>query len=689
MSVRNLSPMDTELRTQIVSRARVVLFLMVSLAVCVGASVAWIHVEDASALRVEGYQQVETLETLPANRGAIIDSKGRPLVANMPRYEIAIDPTATGFESSEDAVLGRLASITGKPVGVLEDRIAARASSRYVAMFTLSEEQWVALDEANLPGVILTETSTRHYIHNETAAHVLGHVDPDGVGLAGLELQYDTLLAGTAGLRPLLRDRLGRRRADAAATIQEPVDGQSIVLTIDLVRQTILEEELHKGVKNANAARGTAIAMNPRTGAIISLANWPTFDPNNPNRYPPAHWRNYAVTDRMEPGSTFKLIPAIAALELGITTIDRPVKTGDGVAVFHGNTMRDTKARGTIPFSDVIAFSSNVGMARTAANLQPTDLYRYARNLGFGVKTWIDLPGEVTGQLKKPDLWSGTTPTSMSIGYEVDVTAIQILTAYAALANGGLLVQPHIVAEHRDPLGNTTWRAAQDPATVDSVRRAFTESTAKLLQPAFQAAVDKGTAQLAAVPGMTVAGKTGTSRKVVGGEYGPDHRATFVGYFPVERPEAVLIVVIDEPETSPFGGQVAAPVFGAIAERWRRLSPSSRAIHAPDSLILPDVRGLPLAAARRQLRAIGFSVLDTPDSAVPVTGQHPAPGTRSAADTRVQLRSGSVGVASIHRAQLDARAEIFALTAATVRAVPDVDSTATPIARHAAAVVRQ
>ncbi len=665
------NPLGTVLRNQILARTRIVLVLMVTVALCVTASVAWIYVDDVEELRRAGLRQMESFDVLPANRGAIVDTRERPVAINATRYVLALDPTATRFKATKESALNRIARATEKSVEALKDRIAARTSDRYALMFTLTEEQWADLEEADLPGVILEENATRRYIYSETAAHVLGHVDPDGAGLAGLELQYDHLLAGKPGRRQLLRDRLGQRRADASATIQEPVDGHSIVLTIDMVRQTILEEELQLGIRNAKAARGTAIAMDPHTGAILALANWPTFDPNYPGRYPAAHWRNYAVTDRMEPGSTFKIVTAIAALELGITTLDRPVNTGNGSAVFHGNTMRDTRAHGVIPFADVIAFSSNVGIARTAAQLQPADLYRYARNLGFGVKTSIDLPGEVSGRLKNPEQWSATTPTSMSIGYDVEVTAIQLLAAYASIANGGLLVQPYIVSEHRDPLGETIWSRTQDPAGHDSVRRAFDQSTAVTLQPALTAVVEKGTAQLASIPGTAVAGKTGTARKVVNGAYTSDYRATFVGYFPAEAPEVAMIIVIDEPKTSAYGGRVAAPVFQSIAKRWRSLDPppASR-LTSIDSLVVPDVRGLPLTAARRHLTLAGFTMIDAPYEPAFVHWQQPAAGERRAADTRVYLRSGSVVPSTEHRSRLDARARAFTRTAAATGTMP-------------------
>ncbi len=293
------------------------------------------------------------------------------------------------------------------------------------------------------------------------------------------------------------------------------------------------------------------------------MANYPTFNPNNPTSAPMAYRRNRAVTDQYEPGSAFKLVSGVAAIEEGIIEMTDTVDTGAGWTVFHGRTMNDTHAYGEIPFLDVLAYSSNVGTAMAIARMEEAAFYQYARKMGFGEPTWINLPGEVGGSLRPPSEWHGTALTSMSIGYGVTVTPLQLVTAYAALANGGLMVQPHIVARRLDARRRTVWEF--DP---DTLRRAFSEETAEALLPAFIKVVEEGTATQAQIDGMLIAGKTGTARKVIDGRYRRKYRATFVGFFPANDPVAALIVVLDEPQTSIYGGSTAAPIFERIARRW-------------------------------------------------------------------------------------------------------------------------
>ena len=555
-------------REQILGRMYMALILLAVWPLVIGGQMLRIQFKEGELLRASGHRQARSQVVLTAKRGDIVDIRGRALAVNTPRYEVALDPTLPGLAPELDSLLVNLASLTGSSVSRLKRRIERRASPQYVRLLELTPAQRATVASWDIPGVIIEERFRRRYNYGQTAGHILGHVDIDGVGRAGLELKYDEFLQGIPGRRALIRDRRGYRRVDAEALVVPPVDGQTLVLTIDLIRQTILEEELASGVKDAGAKRGSAIAVDPHSGAIMAMANVPSFDPNRPQDTPVNTWRNSAITDRLEPGSSFKLVGATAAIELDVTAMDDSIDTGNGTLRLYGRTMQDTNPYGEIPFHDVIVRSSNIGMAKTAQHMQPGDLYRYARNFGFGQKTWIDLPGEITGYLKKTNLWSRTTLTSMSIGYEVDVTLLQLVMAYAALANGGLLHQPYIVAERRDVTGKVLWEAAHDPARTDSVRRVFDAQTAQTLLPAFIDVVERGTARQAKMDQFSIAGKTGTARKVVDGQYAGGHRATFVGFFPANNPRVAMIVVLDEPQTSIYGGAVSAPIFRRVAERW-------------------------------------------------------------------------------------------------------------------------
>lgn len=660
------------IRDQIVGRMYVVLTGLALLPLLIIGQLIWLNVGQGTHLRDLGRRQAESQQLLQAQRGDILDIQGRALAVNSPHYHLALDPLAPGFEDQKQQLLIRLEELIGVPRTQLQSRIEQRTSEQFVRLLNLTPEQHSEVASWGIPGIILEERSRRQYVYGKTASHILGHVDVDGTGKAGLELEYDAFMKGEPGRRTLLRDRRGHLRVDAQGLVVPAKDGQTLILTIDLIRQTIMEEELAAGVAEARAKRGSAIAVDPRTGAILAIANVPTFDANTPLDTPASAWRNRAITDRLEPGSSFKLIAASAALETGFVSMDQRIDTQDGELELFGYTLHDTHNYGEITFNDVIAKSSNVGMALTTWPMAPEELYRYIRNFGFGQKTWIDLPGEISGSLKRVNQWSKTTKTALSIGYEVNVTPIQMVMAYATLANGGLLRQPYIVAERRDVTGRVIWRAMEDPARVDSIRRVLDEETAAKLLPAFIDVVQKGTATDAQIEGLTIAGKTGTARKTVNGRYGNQYRATFVGFYPAENPHVAMIVVLDEPRTSIYGGRVSAPIFRRIAERWTATFPASgfpapqegwppdspqsteqpsprlvaeqipqqprstvrTAKLIPEELMMPSVLGLDARTAWVLLSSKGFEVQFNGQGSV--VEQSPKPG--DVVDTNVILR---------------------------------------------------
>ena len=622
----------------------VVLALLALLPVFIVGQILRVHIGDGAELKEQGERQASSFVTIPAMRGVIFDRAGRTLAVNAPRYDLALDPTTRGFTPAvAGSFFERLSKLTGESRARIERRVNGRRSPQYVLLArNLSERQKEEIDGWDVPGLILTERHARRYTYEEAAAHVLGFVDTDGRGIAGVELQYDEFLRGEDGRRAVKRDRLGMLKASVGGQVVEPHHGESIVLTIDLVRQAILEEELARGVADAGARWGTAVAIDPHTGAILAMASAPTYNPNRASSYRDDVRRLHAITDRMEPGSTFKLVSAVAALEQGVISLSDTIDTGNGSAVFGGRTMRDTRAHGRISFEDAIAVSSNVGTASTILKVDDGAFYQYVRNFGFGLPTFVDLPGEVSGTLPNPRNWNRTSKTSMSIGYAIDATPLQIVTAYAALANGGLLVQPHIVAERRDVTGRTTWTVP-----MDSVRRAFDAETARSLIPAFEKAVTEGTARQAQIEGMKVAGKTGTARKVQDGAYvSGAYRASFVGFFPADEPAVAMIVVMDEPRTSVYGGVVAAPVFQRTAQRWLATLPEVADHVAPrDTLpdFLPveveDFTGKPAAVATARLSARNLQVAwpDEQQAFLPVSSQLPAPGERTVPLDRTRI----------------------------------------------------
>ena len=588
----------------------VMLTLLGILPVLIAGQVLRLGLVQNEDLREQGEQQSTAYVEIPALRGAILDRAGRTLAVDVERYDVTLDPTATGFASNEALFFERLSELLRLPVGEIGRRVRGRRSPKFVLLMRNSSLSASQRDEVSeIPGIRVNLRFARRYNYPTTASHLLGHVDADQKGLAGLEKTYERYLRGIAGSQAAQRDRRGVRKVIAGGAVVDPLHGESIVLTIDLVRQTILEEELARGVSESGARWGTAIAMDPTSGAIMALANVPTYDSNRPGAVDAQSRRNHAVTDRLEPGSTFKLVAAVTAIETGVIAMEDTVDTGPGWIVQYGRTLRDTHPHGRIPFSEVISLSSNVGVSLVAERLDPGSFYQYARNLGFGHMTGIDLPGEVSGRLKKPSTWSRPSLSAMSRGYEIEASPLQVLVAYSALANGGVLVRPYLVSERRDVTGRTTWRVRKD-----SVRRAFRRETVETLMPAFEAVVNEGTATTARIDGLRIAGKTGTAQKVKNGRYAAGaYRATFVGFFPVEDPQVAMIVVMDEPKSSIYGGTVSAPVFRRTAIRWLATLPSLaarfRAVdeEAGDAPALgPDVSGPPAAVAGRSLESPGL-----------------------------------------------------------------------------------
>ncbi|WP_245850492.1 penicillin-binding transpeptidase domain-containing protein [Longimonas halophila] len=563
-------------------RIYVVLTLLGLVPLVIVARIAFIHLAEGDELRAQGQQQARSEQTIPAMRGAILDRNGHALAINTAEYDLGLDPTIDGFAEQAERFYAALGELTGRSADRYRQRVRTRASSQYVMLVRgLNEEQRSTVERWDVPGLIVTPRFARTYSHGTTAAHVLGHVGSDGQGLAGLELRYDEYLTGTPGSRAVKRDRRGRIKAMVGGREVPPEQGQSLVLTIDRMRQVALEDELQRGVEAQGASWGTAIAMDPNTGAVLAMANTPTYNPNRAAAYSERQRRNRAITDRFEPGSTFKFVTAAAALERDYVSLSDTIDTGDGWAVYSGYTMRDISAYGAIPFREVLSKSSNVGTAEVAQRIEPGILYQYARNFGFTQPTWIDLPGEATGVVRRPSEWSRTTRTSMSIGYEVAVTPIQLLTAYSAVANGGTLLQPYLVDERRNYRGKTLWTARPD-----TVRRVITRETSRQLTDALQDVVEDGTATAAGIASLPVAGKTGTALATENGSYVRSQtRASFVGWFPADDPAVALLVLVGAPRNGMYGGDVAAPIFNRIAERWLTT--------------LPEVSNRMMQAARR------------------------------------------------------------------------------------------
>lgn len=636
-------------RTAIVSRLFVALGLILLIPAAIFLQLLRINVIEGENLRELWSSQTIHYITIPAQRGAIYDINGTQLASNSVAYRIAVDPGAPGARMDQFEELARiLSNYTGRPPSYYMSRIRnAPARSRYVVLErSINVAAWEEITALNARGVIREEEFRRRYGFDALASHLIGYVNHNLEGMGGLENRYNETLSGTDGLQQVRRDRSNRIFAYVGAPRKQPVQGHSLHTTIDSFIQAIAEEELREGVARTRSNYGTAIVMDPKTGAIRAMANFPDFNPNNPGSGERANRRNYAVADMVEPGSTFKLVAAVAAVEQGAVDFDEKFETPEnGQRLIHGQMMRDHDPLGTLDFTQAIARSSNIAVSEIAMRLKPEIFYQYARNMGFGTPTSIDLPNEEAGRLQKPYEWSRVTLPWMSIGYEVQATPIQLLQAYAAFANGGVMMRPYVVERITNEFGETV--QMQRPSRVRSIAR---PETIRKLKPVFREVVsDSGTAGWAEVEGLNIAGKTGTAQKFIDGRYRNAYRASFVGFFPVEDPKYAVLVMLDEPRTSYYGGFTAGQIFREIATRIagldsdvrRSVTPPEAGEEAPGDYA-PAVVGLDRDSALRLLSGLRIRYSSSGEGRY-VLSQSPSPGEKISRGERLELRIGTPG----------------------------------------------
>jgi cell division protein FtsI (penicillin-binding protein 3) len=414
-----------------------------------------------------------------------------------------------------------------------------------------------------LPGVGVLSEQRRYYPNRELGAHVLGFASLDNLGLGGIESTYNSRISGRPGRVLLQTDA----KAQAYGRIERPpTAGATLELTLDRDLQYIAERELAAGVNEFGAAGGTAIILEPKSGDVLALANWPTFNPNRFQDVDASRQRNRAIQEVYEPGSTFKIVTASAALEHGLVRLDEPFDTSLGYIRFGSRQIDDTHRYGSLTFTQVLVKSSNVGAIKIGLRVGPQRLVDYARRFGFGDAVAKDLPGQSGGILWPADKLNDSALASVSMGYQVGVTPIQMVAAVNAIASGGELIEPRLVRAVIE--GN---QRVERPTKI--IRRAVKRETAASLTTIMEEVVQEGTAKAARMDGFTVAGKTGTAGKIENGRYSNvDYNASFVGFVPSREPAVTILVVIDSPrgKAGYYGGAVAAPIFKRIAEATLR-----------------------------------------------------------------------------------------------------------------------
>jgi len=527
--------------------------------------------------------QQQYVVTIPAMRGNILSRDGGLLASSVDEASIYVHPRhlEVDRQTAAEALAPALRMPVGEVARLLEQESPLVYLRKQAPPDIVEGVLRVKKDLELWQSVGTHPASRRYYPNRQLAAHVLGFVNNENEGAAGIEYALDDVIRGRDGRWMTLKDG-GQRPIDPDGSFREdPIPGNDITLTIDTYIQAEAEATLERVVTERLADGASAVVMNPRTGAILALASYPSYNPNVRDEALVAlSSNNSAVNHAYEPGSTFKIFTAAAGLRENVVFEDELIDCQGGAMRVANHTYHDWKSGfGVMPFSEVVANSSNVGMIKVGLRIEPVRFYEWMRGFGFGEVTGVELPGEAPGILRGPDRWSALSQSSMIIGQEIGVTPLQMATAVSAVANGGLLMKPYVVSSVRDAAG--TILSEHQP---EVRHRIIDEATALRVMRVLEGVVDPDstTGRAAGIPGYRLAGKTGTAQKI-----GPEgtysqYMSSFVGILPASAPELVVLVVIDSPRKGYYGSEVAAPAFRSIAEtavRVLRLTPD--AVAAP------------------------------------------------------------------------------------------------------------
>jgi cell division protein FtsI (penicillin-binding protein 3) len=525
-------------------------------------------------LQQKGQSRYSRVLELSATRGKIVDRNNEPLAISTPVESVAASPADIEISPEQ---LRRLARLLGSEVGELKKRLADTRREFVYLKRQLPPDEAARVVALGIPGVYLQREHRRYYPAGEVTAHLIGLTDVDGRGREALELAFEQQLAGRPGNRRVIRDRLGHIVEDMES-IRAPQNGRTLALSIDAKIQYLAYRELKAAVAAHRARAGSIVVLDVATGEVLAMANMPSFNPNNRERFDPRRARNRAVTDLFEPGSTLKPFTAAAALESGTVRPESVIQTSPGQLAIGNRVIHDPHPQGALTVSQVIQKSSNIGAAKIALELKPETLWSLFHQVGFGAPPHSGFPGEVPGRLRAAASWRPIEQATMSYGHGISVSLLQLARAYLIFASDGELRDVTLL-RRETPAGTT---------------RVISATTAKAVRRMLELAVQPGgTAPRAQVTGYRVAGKTGTTHKLEGRNYAPDRFvSSFVGFAPASAPRLVVAVMIDEPSAGQYyGGAVAAPVFSAV------MADALRALGIPpdaplDNVVLPPP-GLP------------------------------------------------------------------------------------------------
>ena len=544
-----------ELRLKLESwRSRLALVGCLSLFVVLLGRAFYLQGMNNDFLQAKGESRFVRVVDMPASRGAVMDRNGKPLAISTPVESIWASPSEMDVD---DKVVAKLAAALGVDKKFVAERLADDSKNFVWLRRQLPPDQAARVMALKVPGVFQQREFRRFYPAGDVTAHVIGFTGMDDQGQEGIELAQQDALAGAPGQRRVIKDRKGRIVEDLES-LKVPRDGKPLKLSIDERFQYLAHRELKAAVEGHRAKGGALVMLDAKTGEVLALVNMPDFNPNNRTNFKPAQMRNRSVTDTFEPGSTFKPFAVSAALEAGIVKPSTVIATGNGMTI-GGHTITDTHPLAHMSVAEIIQKSSNIGTAKLALQLPSETLWNLYHELGFGSTPKTGFPGEASGRLRAVKTWKPIEQASMSYGYGISVSALQMARAYTLFTNDGVLLPVTFNKREADVIGKQIISATT------------ARSMAAMLETVTQ---QGGTAIKGQVPGYRVSGKTGTARKLVNGQYSESlYLSSFVGYGPASNPRYIIAITVDEPSAGKiYGGEVSAPVFSNVMSQALRMA---------------------------------------------------------------------------------------------------------------------
>ncbi|MCL5027615.1 MAG: transpeptidase family protein [Bacteroidetes bacterium] len=526
-----------------------------------------IQILKSDNLKFFARRQQIVVEKVLADRGFIYDRNNLLLVYNRNDVSFFVDLRML-TKKDKIKIANKFSSVFGGSKKYFLSEMSDSGKTICIEKKAPSEKA-LLVKNFKINGLFYREDPTTVYFYKNLASHLLGYVGNDYKGVDGIEKSCDDLLSGQDGSMVVLRDAIGDMITVAEEETKTAVPGVNIYLTIDKTYQSILEQELQDGLEKFGGTSAVGIIMNPNDGQILALANSADYDPNEYWKYTDTVRRDRAVTDTYEPGSTFKSFTMAALLDKNLCNLDENIYVENGRYKFKNVYITDAHKSEWLTARGVIEESSNIGMSKLVQRLDDDTFYKYLRAFGFGNYTSIELPGEVRGLLRKPNDWGQVTKEFMSFGYGVTVTPVQLISAYCAIVNGGILYQPQIIEKEVKRDGQVIYESSPK-----EIRRVISEETSFKMRNLLVGVVKEGTGTNAQLKSVTVGGKTGTSQKLIDGKYSKQqYNSSFVGFFPANNPQLVCLILVNSPTVGRYGGSVAAPIFKNVAEKIIELNP--------------------------------------------------------------------------------------------------------------------